>query len=305
MQRSPSDIDIINIMLGEEGVIKYNAVKNRFLVSESDKVFQNQNFLHMYRENNVVVPNNTISSYKTNLQRLRRKIEECKVRITEVTTPNNPTVTTEVQKVETVKTEEVIVVVSPNGTKTPLAQAQAVSPPVSQIPIAQANSLEQFKASTVFGTAVVFSNGQPREGSIKLEGTTLSGYAPGKKGASEELSRVDLSTSKLFLVLRKKRKVFFCFNHPARYVPVEKETDIINLVKAKTHEILLKNTNTGSFTKETTLQLEFSVQDMYSHMHAYKIEDPNEFIRWLLVMKMRMHPVALWNRADLIESIQK
>lgn len=310
MPPSPKDIDIINIMLGEEGVIKYNAIKNRFIMSEPDNVFKNNNFLHMYRENSAVVPDNTITSYRTNLQRLRRKIEECKVRITEVTTPLNSTAVTQVTQTQAVRTEEVIVMVTPNGSQTPVVEApkgaeQSKTPAVSAYPVSQANSLDQFKNATIQGPAILHLNKQLKSGIIKLEGTVLEGSVRTKKGAGELAASIDLSTAKLFLLVRKKRRFLFCFRQPLAYVPLGKEIELINLAKPKQNEILLKNTNTGSFTKEITEHLEFALKDKYNQMHTYRIEDSDEFFKWLLIMKLRMHPVDRWNKTELIESIQK
>jgi len=298
MEDNGEGMRIINFVLGEKGILKYNAVKNRFMVEDAEKKTA---LLHMHKENIAEAPDNTIQNYRTNLQKLRKKIEERRVRITEIATPNTGQSTREVVQTETTKTEESIVQISPNGTRTPIV----LCTPAPTQHITTISTIEQFKNSNVFGSISTKHNRKRREGGIRLERTELTTSITTKKGDTEVISKIDLLTSRLFIVVKERKRVFFCFEKPARYISLDKEIDIVNIAQGKHHEIILKNTNTGAFLRESLRTLEFCVKDARNTTHMFETENSNEFIRWILLLKMRMQPVDLWNRSELLESMEQ
>ncbi|OAG32159.1 hypothetical protein NEDG_02078 [Nematocida displodere] len=305
MGRSDREISIINSVLGEEGLMKYNAIKARF-ATEEPVAKPEKNILHIYNGAGNNVENTTIFSYKSNLQRLRKKIEEHKVRITEVFVPNSPLPQTQ-EVVETLKTETVETIVPVNPKDVPAnitaQEKPAIAPPL--MPIKQINTLESFRKALAHGLVKLQGVKKKQEGNIRLEETVLTEYTKSKKGEYEITAKYDVATAKLFLTAYQPRTLASCFKEiPPKTVLLDKEIQIINMSTSKKSELILKNTNTGCFIKTPLRKLEFTLRDSHMRNHTYEVEDEEEFIRWLTLLKLRMHPVDTWDRKELFKSMQ-
>ncbi|KAI5173057.1 hypothetical protein NEFER03_2041 [Nematocida sp. LUAm3] len=304
MQKKSSSLDIINCVLGEEGLLRYTAMKNRFICENTEP--QQRNFLHIYSDVPTEIENSAIDQYRVNLQKLRRKIEERVTRVTEVLptpgTCEEPVITHSETTIIN-KEECAIVEALPEQQNTPKPNGASIYPPYS---ISSVASLELFKISTITGEVKFYHDKKYYTAHICIQGSLFSTTAYNTKGEEVFFSRVDLSLSHLYVVANAQSKSFFCFKQPVKRIPIEKETEIVNVTKIKTgHSIILKNTNTENFTKEIVKNLTFCLIDPYDQMYKYRVEDTNDFIKWIVIMKIRMHAVDLWNRNDLIESIRK
>ncbi|KAI5185956.1 hypothetical protein NEHOM01_1179 [Nematocida homosporus] len=303
MQSPIKEIDIINAILGDEGILRYNATKNRFQ-TEAHPGLPPTNLLRIYKSTPSLVEENTITSYRTNLLRLRRKIEERKIKTVEIIHEDPLRHTSQVTLTQTVQTEEQIVP-TPIGTD---LQPQPTLASVSLIPheITEVASLELFRTATVTGNAKAFYNKKMRPTTITIQGTTLDTRIYNTKGEELISTTTDLTLSRLYVVVNGPRRMLPCLAPTKKKVQLEKEIELVNVTRGThSYEIIMKNTNTGEFIKESMQTLEFSILDSYSQHLLYQVECTSEFIKWLLIMKIRMHTVDLWEKNDLLENIRK
>lgn len=309
MEEHTRKIALIDTILGDEGLLRYTAIKNRFASEEAEHAPEN-NFLEIYVANTSSIENSTIFSYKENLHKLRRKIEDHRVKIvqtisngTDISIPS-PSITL----IDSVVIDSTVAdadtdknIVSPEKENTPSEILQ----PAQNISLL--SSLESFQRSSATGHAQMIYNRKIRTVSLLLENTILkSSFVSPKPEESFEIL-TDITSSSLFLFIVPPKKFFSCFSPQPVRVPILKETAIVNITKASssTYEIILKNTNTGSFEKEITKVLSFSLLDLYNREHRYTISDISNYIKWLLAMKVRMHAADSWDKKDFLESLRK
>ncbi|KAI5189467.1 hypothetical protein NEMIN01_0530 [Nematocida minor] len=297
MQECTKDLDIINSILEDSGILRYNAIKNRF----KNEYVDSPTLLCFYKRTQPKDTGTTaIDMYRTNLQKLRRKIEERRVKITETTV--NGVLSQEVTECSTIKNEEIIQTVSPNGTATPLIVNTV---PIKDISIDNVSSLDDFRYASISGSAFVNQNKKKYAADLKLEGNILTTTITDRKKKTQSVVNVDVTLAKMFLVIKNSSSFLGCFKKPTRHIHINKEVEIVNVTAGKITEIILKNINTGVFSKEYLKTLEFSIQDTYNSTISYEINSCEEFIRWLLVIKTRMHTVDKWNKDELLESIRR
>ncbi|KAI5181159.1 hypothetical protein NEOKW01_1378 [Nematocida sp. AWRm80] len=309
MQDYKKEMDIINQILGEEGLLRYNAIKNRFATGYLPNP---PALLHFYQAENTSaadVDATTISSYRSNLQRLRRKIEERKVRTVEIIKPDSSKAVTETSETLTERTEDTVVAISPRGTQTPITMEPSFSstplPSIIPLNIAELNTLEHFQMSSAVGQVKIERYKKKVPATLQLDGTQLTCTVTNKKGEPEILPSIEITLSNLFLIVNGPKKFFNCFGDTTKLIMLKKEIDIISISKKKTAEIILRNTNTGSFAKESLNTLLFCIKDIHNQITTFEIQDSNEFIRWLLLLKTRIHTVDLWKKEELLETIRK
>lgn len=303
MQDRTRKIALIDTVLGDEGLLRYTAVKNRF-ASEEVHTEPGSSFLSIYAARPSSVESTTIFSYKENLQKLRKKIEEHRARILQSMTndTNMPVLSlpASLTVIDTVTIEEEEVVPAEKKSK----EAE-ITQPVQNISLL--SSLESFQTAKATGNAQMMHNKKMRAVSLLLESTMLKTTLTSPKMDDAVETVVDLTSSSLFLFIVPPRRFFSCFAPQAVKVPMMKETQIVNITKASstTYEIILKNTNTGSFDKEITNVLSFTLLDLYNREYRYTVPDVSNYIKWLLAMKIRMHTVDSWDKKDFLESIRK
>lgn len=298
-------IGIIDTVLGEEGIIKYNATKNRFAISDAHQQ-AGRNFLHIYNSTTQIIENSTIETYRRNLQRLRQKIEDREEKLEEqLLIAETAQADGCNQNVQSLVTHERITVSTPQSFVKESSRSLLLNTPKEQS-ISQFSTLEHFKYSIAHGSVTLLKNKAKKEGTLKIKNTMLISCVRNKKGGYEGQEEYDVASCKLFIVVRSKKNILSCFREaPPSYIELEKEVSIVNMNSKEKTEVILKNTNTGNFTKLCLSKLEFSLRDRAQTMHHYIVDEPREFIRWLLLIKIRMHTVDLWKANELLESIQK
>ncbi|KAH9385366.1 uncharacterized protein NEMAJ01_0262 [Nematocida major] len=286
------NLAIIDKVLEDTGIVRYNALKNRFRSECNDS----PTLLCFYKNTPASSEETSIDLYRANLLKLRRKIEERKVRV--LSHAGRETIT------ETLSTtvSEALVSVSPNGTATPL---QLESIPSYNLSVDNVGSLNDFKYATVLGAARVIKKSKQYESELKLEGHTLTTTVIDKKNDMKTIIDVDVTLAKLFLVVKNNDSFFSCMNKPTRYVHLHKEIDVMNITVGKPSQIILKNVTNGTLFKEAVKSYEFAVQDVYGNTVLYKTQSPDEFIRWLLLIRSRMYTVDRWSKDELLNSIRR
>ncbi|OAG33404.1 hypothetical protein NEIG_00959 [Nematocida sp. ERTm5] len=297
MEECRKDLDIINNILEDSGIVRYNAVKNRF---KNDST-ESQLLLSLYKSTEPKETEFTaIDVYRTNLQKLRRKIEERRVKITE--TVRNGVTTEELQETTSVRNEEVLVSISPNGTATPFAPETVV--PNYTINIEDVKTPDDFKYATVIGQIDVVKEKKKHRSSLRLNGIFLETKITDKKKGIETVLNVDISLAKLFIVVKSSKTFLTCMKKPSKNIYLHKELDIVNITNGSPSELILKNVNTGEFIKEKIKTFEFFILDVYNSKISYRTNNPDEFIRWLLLIKSRMYTVDKWSKEELLQSIR-
>lgn len=300
MEGYRKNLEIINNILEDSGIVRYNAIKNRF----KNESIDSPTLLYFYKSTIPKDNENTtaIGTYRTNLQKLRRKIEERRVRVIEKQV--GEMVTREVQEKNTVKKQETVVTVSPNGTVTPYEVKQ---PGIKNTKIDLLSTLDDFKHANVFGSATVLKNKKKHSANLRLEENILATEITDRKKGTKTTVVTDITLSKVYLIFKNQKAFISCLTKPSHRVCLEKEIEIVNVNAAgeKMAEVILKNTNTGGFTKHCTASLIFSVEDVHKETVEYEIETPEEFIRWILLIKTRMHTVDRWSKDELLDLIRR
>ncbi|EHY66323.1 hypothetical protein NEAUS04_0433 [Nematocida ausubeli] len=298
MQECKKNLDIINSILEDSGVVRYNAMKNRFRNESTDS----QTLLCLYRNTEKEhMEGSAIDLYRTNLQKLRRKIEERRLKITE--TIRNGVTTEEMEETVSVRNEEEIVTISPNGTATPFVPDNSI--PKYTLNVEDVKSPDDFKYATVVGTIDVLMDKKKYKSELKLDGTILETRIADKKKGTETVVSVDITLAKLFIIAKSNKTFLRCMQKPSKHIYLHKEIDIVNITNGSPAELILKNINIGMFIKEKIKTFEFFVQDVYNSKLSYKTSNPDEFLRWLLLIKSRMYTVDKWSKDELLQTIRK
>lgn len=336
------EMQIIDLLLGEEGVIRYNAVKSRFGGSDS------KSLLHLYTNFTSSVEEGAIFSYHKRLERLRKKIEDARRRAAvarpyEASASLISSATMRDSISISISEEEVLAEEAQDGKQGagPAAgqpSSSAICPqPASQasqvgaqradssgrearkaeeaVQVSQLTNLESLKFANIVGSVKVMDNEKKIPAVLKLEnGRLIEMWAARDRAqgsgrrqeAREKKAEYDVAPSKLFLVCRKKSLFSLCFSKKTTvsFVSLGKEISVVNFLKNnRGYEIILKNTQTSKFARIKLQTLELCIQDGNYKNHFYLMECHESFVRWILALKFRIDAVDLWNGSELWNSL--
>lgn len=300
MEEYKRNLEIINSILEDTGIVRYNAIKNRFKNESMDS----PTLLYFYKSIIPVEEENTsaIGAYRENLQKLRRKIEERRIRVIE--REIDGVETKEVQEETVVRNQELIVDV---GQEEGRMTVVGSTPVVKNVRIGFLSTLEDLKYATVSGSAIAKKGKNKLAAEISLEGNIFTSEITEKKKKTKTIIRTDVTLAKVYLIFKEQKRILSYLSRPPQKVCIEKETEIINLNKIKGNltEVILKNANTGVFTKYITRSLGFSVKEAHKNPIDYEIGTEDEFVRWALLLKTRMYTVDRWSKDELLELIRR
>jgi hypothetical protein len=345
------EIGIINSILGEEGVTRYNALKNRHGREVAPHA---NNFLQIYSNTKGQVEEGMIVTYQRRMERLRRKIEDShgralQQRLTDstgtITLPGLGSATTVKVHSEEVSTETIshgkkeseqkkakelqmpqvatgrlssTSVGAKEGGQTGTSQPaqENAGSRTEVVEVKELKSLESLRFGNVFGQTGIYYTEKKIPAILRVENGVAVEMVEDKTrkknkretAAYIEKDTYEISSCKLYVVSRKKRLFSWCFSKKSSvsFYPLGKEMTLLNLLsKRGGYELLAKNTQTNKCVRILIPTLEMCLQDGRYKNHFYRMDSQELFLRWILVFKLRIDAVDLWNGRELWEAINR